>query len=69
MNFTLQIMLWIYEKQVQVRALVDSGATTLFIDTDFVKKHRLVTSCLEHSIKVTNADRTPNKAGQITHLV
>ena len=56
MSFTFQIILWVYEKQVQARALVDSGATILFIDSDFVRKHRLVTSHLEYSIEVTNAD-------------
>ena len=69
MSFTLQITLWVYEKQVQANILVNSDATTSFINRDFVRKYCLITSHLEHSIKITNADRTSNKAKRIIESI
>ena len=57
-SLTLQIALWIYEKQVQANILVDLGAIISFIDRDFVSKYHLITSHLKYSIKVTNTNRT-----------
>ena len=54
---------------MQVEALVDSGATTMFIDKTFVRKNHLVTNRLPKPCPVTNADGTPNKAGFITEYV
>ena len=54
---------------MQAEALVDSGATTSFIKSVFVKKHNLVTIKLANLYEIKNADGTPNKAGQITHRV
>ena len=42
-------------------ALLDSGATGLFIDKDFVKNNHLTTRPLTRPIPVYNVDGTPNR--------
>ncbi|KAG5731808.1 hypothetical protein E4T56_gene1532 [Termitomyces sp. T112] len=52
-----------------VMALLDSGATGLFLDLKFVKCHGLTTQPLPKPILVYNIDGTPNKAGAINSVV
>ena len=58
-----------YGYKVQTEALVDSGATTNFLNRKFIEKNHLVTSKLATPYNITNADGTPNKSGRITHYV
>jgi len=53
------------EKRLSVDALLDSGATGLFLDTGFVKYHNLNTRKLPGAIPVYNVDGTLNKSGSI----
>ena len=48
-----------------VQALLDSGATGLFMDVTFVEKHQLTTHPLTQPIPVYNIDGTLNKASSI----
>ena len=48
--------------------MVDCGATALFLDITFVKRHGIRTLPLRHPIRLTNIDGTPNAAGSITHF-
>ena len=50
-------------------ALLDSGATGLFMNADFVKRNRLTTKLLSRPIPVYNVDGSPNKAGSISEVV
>ena len=68
-SFKLPVTLWVYGKKAQAEALVDSGATTSFINKSFVEKNNLVTIKLANPYEVKNADGTINKAGQITHAL
>jgi hypothetical protein len=52
-----------------VDALLDSGATGMFINRDYVKANQLTTRTLSKSIPVYNVDGTPNEAGSITEAV
>ena len=54
---------------VTVDALLDSGATGLFMNKEFMEKHGFKMERLETSVKVTNVDGTHNKGGDITHEV
>jgi len=56
-----------YRGQTEEEALLDSGATENFIDTNTVKRLRLGTKQLEFQRPVYNVDSTPNKHGTITH--
>lgn len=52
-----------------IRALLDSGATGLFIDREYVKSNRLPTRKLSQPIPVYNVDGSPNEAGSISEVV
>ena len=68
-SFKIPVTLWVYSKKVQTEALVDSGATTNFIDRVFVENNNLVKYKLANPYIVVNADSTPNKAEQITEYI
>ena len=52
-----------------VRALLDSGATGMFIDRDYVDQNRFTTRTLVRPIPVYNVDGTLNEAGSISKVV
>lgn len=68
-SFKLPVTLWVYGRKVQVEALVDSGATTSFINKSVVESNNLVTHKLATPYKVYNADGTSNKSGRIDKSV
>jgi hypothetical protein len=49
--------------------LLDSGATGLFMNLDFVKQKQLTTKPLSQSILVYNVDGSLNEAGSISEVV
>ena len=52
-----------------VPALLDSGATGLFIDPDFIQRKHLATRPLSRAIPVYNVDGSPNEVGAIHEVV
>jgi hypothetical protein len=52
-----------------VNALIDCGATGLFIDQDYVHRNQLTARTLSRAIPVYNVDGTPNEAGSIREVV
>ena len=56
-------------KGVAVDVLLDSGATGLFMNKEFVEKNGFRMEKLERPVKVMNVDGTHNKGGDITHEV
>ena len=54
---------------VAVRALLDSGATGLFIDTTFAQEKGFKMEKLKKPLLVRNIDGTVNAGGAITHQV
>ena len=54
---------------VAVDVLLDSGATGLFMNKEFVEKNGFKMEKLERPVKVMNIDGTHNKGGDITHEV
>ena len=52
-----------------INSLLDSGATSLFIDVEFVKEQKLQTHPLPHAIPVYNINGTANEAGSIKEEV
>ena len=54
---------------VAVDALLDSGATGLFMNKEFVERNGFKMEKLERPVKVMNVDGTHNKGGDITHEV
>ena len=56
-------------RTVKVAAMVDSGATALFIDKKYADSQKMWQVPLEHPIRLYNIDGTLNEAGSITHKV
>jgi len=54
---------------VTVKALLDSGATGIFVDRKFAEKHGFRMDKLEKPLIVTNVDGSNNSGGRITHEV
>jgi len=52
-----------------VEALVDSGATGMFIDIEFVRSKDIWTHQLPRANPVYNIDGTPNEARHITKVI
>ena len=56
------------EKDVESKALIDSGAGGIFIDETFARKLSLHLTQLNTPVPVFNADGTPNWRGKIKHF-
>ena len=56
-------------KGVAVKALLDSGATDLFMDMKFAKEKGFKLERLKNSLLVQNMDGTVNVGGAITHQI
>src|SRR5258708_3528401 len=54
---------------IATSALLDSGATGMFINRDFVQKHQLETTPLPQPILLCNIDGSTNEHGSITEEV
>jgi hypothetical protein len=68
-SFILPVTLWVYSKKVSVNVLVDSGATSTFLNQKVVRKHNLITKLLATPYAVINADSISNKSGSIQESV
>ena len=53
----------------KVAAMVNSGATSLFINQKYVNQHKMLKEPLPQPITLYNIDGSLNKAGSITHKV
>jgi len=54
---------------VTVKALLDSGATEMFVDKKFAEKHRFALSRLEKPLIVMNMNGSNNSGERITYEV
>jgi len=54
---------------ITVKALLDSGATEMFMNKKMAVKHRFRLQKLERPVAVRNIDGTNNSGGAITHQV
>jgi len=54
---------------IAVKALLDSGATGLFMDTTFAREKRFRMEWMKNPLLVKNVDGTVNVGGAITHQV
>jgi len=68
-SFKTPVTLWVYRKKVQTEALVNSEATTNFIDRVVIANNNLLTYKLANPYCIINVDGIPNKVGQITEYV
>src|SRR5713226_9469990 len=57
------------KERLEVDVLLDSGATGLYVDKEFVKMNQLNTRKLHTPIPVYNVDGTQNKQGSISEVI
>ena len=55
-------------RSLRTPAMIDSGATALFLNKRFVEKNNIYTHPLTRVIALHNIDGTKNKAGSLTHF-
>ena len=67
-HFHIPVTLCGVRRRKEVIAIVDSGASTLFIHRRFVHENKIRTRKLREPIRVYNIDGTENKAGAITEV-
>ena len=65
-HFKIQITLKGWNRSASAAAMVDCGATALFISKRFVKTNCVRTHLLSHEIPLYNINRSQNRAGSIT---
>ena len=68
-HFHISCLLSGRHRTVRVAAMVDSGATALFIDKKYADRQKMWQIPLEHPIRLHNIDGKLNEAGSITHKV
>src|SRR3981189_802378 len=68
LNIDIEIEMTHTAMKRNTSALVDCGATGLFIDTEYVRSNNLSTRCLTTPIPVYNVTGTANEAGPITKI-
>jgi predicted aspartyl protease len=68
-HFHISCLLSGRHRTVKVAAMVDSGATALFLDKKYADRQNMWQIPLEHPITLYNIDGSLNEAGSITHKV
>lgn len=68
-HFHISIILGGLRRSLRATAMVDSGATALFINRKFAVQHGMIQQELKRPIILHNIDGTLNKLGSITHYV
>ena len=66
-HFRINVLLQGLNKSVRETAMVDSGATGLFLNHKFTKRHKVIAHPLRKEIPLLNIDGSRNTAGSITH--
>ena len=66
-HMNLPIRLQGQNRSAATTAMLDSGASTTFINSAFVQKHNVTTRRLPNPIPLHNADGSQNAIGLITH--
>jgi hypothetical protein len=67
-HFKIRIALKGRNRSASIAAMVDSGATALFISEQFVKENKICTHLISREIPLYNIDGSKNHAGGITHV-
>ena len=65
-NFTLEVCLSFNSSSIESVALLDSGATSCFIDVAFARAHGIPVMCLSKPIPVEAIDGCALSSGAIT---
>jgi hypothetical protein len=67
-HFHVNVIIKGINRSIRSPAMIDSGATALFISKRFVQRHYIICSPLPNTIALHNIDGSKNKAGSLTHF-
>ena len=65
LNLSVLLHTWQGNRSVEAQALLDSGATSNFINYRLINKYKIRTTPLKHEMIVRNADETENILGRV----
>ena len=66
-HFCIPVRLTGRNRSIVTQAMVDSGANTIFLSDEFVRRNQVHTEPLPKPVRLTNADGSANAIGMITH--
>jgi hypothetical protein len=67
-HFHVNVIIKGINRSICSSAMIDSGATTLFVSKRFVQRHHIIYSPLPNTIALHNIDGSKNKARLLTHF-
>jgi predicted aspartyl protease len=67
-HFCVNVIIKGINRSIRFPAMIDSGATALFVSKRFVQRHHIICSPLPNTIALHNIDGSKNKAGSLTHF-
>jgi predicted aspartyl protease len=67
-HFCVNVVIKGINRSIRSPAIIDSGATALFVSKRFVQRHHIICSPLLNTIALHNIDGSKNKAGSLTHF-
>jgi hypothetical protein len=67
-HFCVNVIIKGINRSIRSPAMIDSGATTLFVSKHFVQCHYIICSPLPNTIALYNIDGSKNKARLLTHF-
>ena len=65
-SLNLEVTLKGKNRKATIKALLDSGASSIFLSPRFVRKHQVTVTPLQKPILLRNADNSKNAIGMIT---
>ena len=68
-HFRIQVKLKGQNRETQTAAMIDSGASGLFINESYAQRHSMTRCELPQPIQLFNIDGSGNSAGSITHFI
>jgi predicted aspartyl protease len=67
-HFCVNVIIKGINRSIHSSAMIDSGATALFVSKCSVQRHHIIYSLLLNTIALHNIDGSKNKAGLLTHF-
>jgi predicted aspartyl protease len=67
-HFCVNVVIKGINRSIRSPAIIDSGATALFISKRFVQRYHIICIPLPNTIALHNIDGSKNKAGSLTHF-
>jgi predicted aspartyl protease len=67
-HFCVNVIVKGINRSIRSLAMIDSGATALFVSKRFVQRHKIICSPLPNTIALLNINGSKNKAGSLTHF-